>query len=152
MSMLVAVDPGKQAGIAVFRDKHLLSVGPAFWPDEGNQPNYMLDTWKGHSVVCEIPQNYRGSVVSTQSLLTLAFGAGYLVGRLQPSTLTLVKPRIWKGQVPKEIDHARTRRILSSSEHLALDLALAITAKSQHHNMLDAIGIGLLKLGRRNRI
>jgi hypothetical protein len=143
---VIAIDPGKNAGIAFFKDGFLYSA------DLHNG----LDDYRvavapfqfGH-VVCEIPQVYRGSRVSTQSLTTLAFRAGYLVGLMRPSKQYLVKPSQWKGQIPKDIHHEQILRQLDVGELLVLDERLQNIPKSKRHNVYDAVGLGLWYLQRR---
>jgi hypothetical protein len=141
---LVAIDPGEKAGVAVFHEQRLVAV------------EFVVDAvgrgwcWKGPygvPVVCEMPQKYVGSNIDMQTLLTLSFSAGYLVSSVQPSELKLVFPREWKGQRPKEVDNPFTLRILSDQERHILEVSGI--AKSQQHNVVDAIGIGLWALGRR---
>ena len=149
METLIAVDPGKQTGIAVFKNRKLATCVLLDCSDHHLLHGQHWYFWVGACVVCEIPQSYRGSAVSPQSLMTLAFDAGYVVGSLRPKEVVLVKPREWKGQTPKKIDHERTRRLLSNAERFVLEKGLRDMRPSYRHNVMDAVGIGLWKLRRR---
>jgi hypothetical protein len=50
-----------------------------------------------------------------------------------------VKPREWKGQVPKDVHHARLVKTLTPDE---LAMVEASAPPSLRHNVLDAVGIG----------
>lgn len=146
---LIAIDPGKDAGVAVFDSRHTLNSvwllkHPFVLP-------WGLKThdWSKATAVCEVPQIYRGSPVNKQSLLTLAFDAGFLTGLFNTCRRTLVHPRQWKGQTPKEADHDRTLKILDMYERRVLEEDLAKYPKSKRHNLLDAVGLGLWHLDRR---
>lgn len=137
-SSLIAIDPGDKAGIAVFYDQLLVRAELVVGASERGW------VWQGPyqmHVVCEMPQKYRGSIADMQSLLKLAFTAGYLVSSTQPSSLRLVLPREWKGQRPKTADNHYSQRLLGEHERALLDGA--------DHNVLDAVGLGLWALGRR---
>lgn len=58
--------------------------------------------------------------------------------------LKAVQPREWKGQVPKEIHHARALSRLDADERARVPKL----AKSRLHNALDALALGLTDLGR----
>lgn len=141
---LIAIDPGNDAGIAVFHDQLLVGAelvveAPARgWVWQGP---YALP------VVCEVPKERRGSRVNTQDLITLAFTAGYLVSSMQPTDLLTVFPEQWKGQRPKHADNHLTKKLLCGRERQILE-GLSIP-RSKEHNVLDAIGLGLWALGRR---
>ncbi len=54
-----------------------------------------------------------------------------------------VFPAQWKGQVPKKIMNARVLSRLSPQERLRIE-----DSGSKTHNTIDAVGIGLYRLGR----
>ena len=56
-------------------------------------------------------------------------------------------PADWKGQVPKEVMTERIRRSLTEEERGRIEKCKA----SLMHNVLDACGIGLYRLGRLNK-
>jgi hypothetical protein len=61
------------------------------------------------------------------------------------STVELVQPRQWKGTVDKDVMIERIKTSLDLSEMKNVCLP---KAKGLHHNVWDAIGIGLWASGR----
>jgi len=85
-------------------------------------------------VVIERPKIYpRNRNKRPNDLIDLALTAGACVIFGTP---VFVTPQEWKGQVPKEISGARTKKELSSAELLVL------RRWNKNHNVLDAVGIG----------
>jgi len=153
---VIAIDPGKDAGVAVFVDCILQHAALANW-DDSHAVFRAAARWQDSvdgvmcrgDVVCEVPQSYRMGAASRQSLLTLSFRAGYLVGLLRPEMFRLVTPQEWKGQTPKHIQQARTAAVLSTQEHDVLMRVMRDIPESKQHNVWDAVGIGLWHLRRR---
>ena len=88
-------------------------------------------------VVVELPRIYpHDRTKNPNDLIDLAAVAG-ACSALGP--LEFVHPATWKGQVPKEICHARMKDKLSGKERVLL---------VNDHNVLDAVGIGLWYLER----
>lgn len=137
--ILTAIDPGKHASaVAEFHDGTLRRV---FY---GRMITYF---WAPEvAVVVELPQVYtRGSSKGDPNdLVDLAFSAGRLVGNA--TNLRTVRPREWKGQLPKNVHHARVRKALSAAELAVLDACNVPVSK--RHNVLDAVGLGLWALRR----
>jgi hypothetical protein len=142
------VDPGLCSGVAVF-DAGMLTyaidagVPGGFWP--------AVET-----LVVEIPEVYPGThEEDPNDLIKVAVCAGRWIEVMKESaarsgvSLTVADPhpRQWKGQVPKRIHNARVLEKLKPAE-LALVPKLA---KTRLHNVIDAIGLGLWKLGRIGR-
>jgi hypothetical protein len=142
---VIAIDPGKDAGIGVFEDGYLTEADLI----KKDIPFSWQTRWPCRHVVVEIPQVYRGSTVNPQSLVTLAYRAGYLTGLVRPTHLVQVKPTQWKGQIPKDIHYEQILRQLEVGELLLLDQCLQNIPKSKHHNVYDAVGLGLWYLQRR---
>lgn len=95
-------------------------------------------------VVCELPQHYGlGSKADPNKLQQLSVLAGAVVGITRAPAYRLPHPREWKGQVPKEIMRSRAERELSKREQAVVVLGLAGAPKSVHHNVWDAVEIGL---------
>lgn len=93
-------------------------------------------------LVIEKPQIYQGRKQKgdPNDLIDLAMVVG--AWRHEHPYTELVKPRQWKGQVPKAV---MTKRILSK----LTDAELAVLGDlKSNHNVVDAVGIGLWKLGR----
>jgi hypothetical protein len=81
---VIAIDPGKDAGLATFVYGRLDSA----WLVRGDQADVQLRGFEPEHVVCEIPQIYPGSPVSTQTMITLTSRAGYLAGFMNKSPRT----------------------------------------------------------------
>ena len=132
-----SVDPGVQKS------------GWAFWFENGLQSvGYSpVDRVDGEdALVIERPQVYQGRAQKgdPNDLISLAIE----VGRISTlfGEVEFVLPRKWKGTIKKEMMTARIIKTLTTNELLLVkELKLA---KSYEHNVLDAIGIGLWKLGR----
>jgi hypothetical protein len=145
---VICIDPGvKACGVAWFDGPELLVAG--YVPKED------LDSWVRHNVVkhgrratrvvIEFPRIYPGSGQQKgdlNDLLNLAAVVGYVEGQ-GLGIAERVYPSQWKGQVPKKIMTARILSKLAPGE-----LARIEHAGAKDHNTIDAIGIGLWKLGR----
>ena len=133
---MICIDPGvKLCGGAVFRGPEL--VWARYLPKE------LMPIALEHLVI-EMPRIYPGSGQQKgdlNDLLNLAAVVGWLEGQTDDSSR--VFPAAWKGQVPKKI---MTARILSKLSPTELGCIEQIGAKT--HNTIDAVGIGLWKLGR----
>lgn len=145
--MLLAIDPGNCSGWAIFTsERRLLACG-------------LLDPsvcrWHVPSaiskVVIERPRIYPGGrTKNPNDVLSVAINAGEWGGRYahQGCAIEYVEPAKWKGQVKKEIQHARDWARLSPDEQAIVTQAGKGMAASKRHNMLDAIGIGIFAVGR----
>lgn len=141
--MLLAIDPGLDTGWAVFDDdKKLIACGLG-------QPN-ALDGAFTRDAVIERPQVYSQRLMKgdPNDLITLAIQVGQYKERLEArgAYVTLVKPHAWKGTMPKDVCNRRVLGRLAAPEMDVLEAIAAPTSKK--HNVIDAIGIGLWKLGR----
>lgn len=148
---LVSLDPGlRGSGVAWWaEDGSLLFVdylrnpvkkgdGPAAWvgfdllPLYDNRPDYFIS---------EVPQVYRAgaSKGDPDDLIQLAGVVGVFSMMFNATTYFGVKPREWKGQVPKDVHHARLVKTLTPEEMAMIE---ASAPPSLRHNVLDAVGIG----------
>jgi hypothetical protein len=148
---LVSLDPGlRGSGVAWWaEDGSLLFVdylrnpvkkgdGPAAWvgfdtlPLYDNRPDYFIS---------EVPQVYRAgaSKGDPDDLIQLAGVVGVFSSIFRATTHLGVKPREWKGQVPKDVHHARLVKTLTPEEMAMVE---ASAPPSLRHNVLDAVGIG----------
>lgn len=152
--MLLAVDPGASAGWALFAldtaDGPILTacgLGASSFSVAISGPFLT-------QIVIEEPRIYPGGRTrDPNALIKVAIDVGRWLGHLDavvPATAprTLVAPREWKGQVPKEIHNARTLAKLLEYERLVLDRVLSPLAPSKRHNVIDAVGLGLWAVGR----
>jgi len=147
MKILLAIDPGQNTGWAYFWQGKLSCCGLT------KGPNYSLGPLLNTTyleVVIERPLIYRPRLMKgdPNDLIVLAL----LAGRFQERALAagaevkLVTPVEWKGSVPKEVSNSRTLAKLRPEEKAILDgVKCAASAK---HNVVDALGIGIWRLGR----
>ena len=104
-------------------------------------------------IIIEFPQAYheRAQQKGDQNdLLHLAYFVGLLHAdliqqELPPFSVFLPLPRQWKGQLDKDVSLLRITKKLSAEEVAQVELP---SAKSLHHNVWDAVGIGLWKTKR----
>jgi len=158
---LIAIDPGSCSGWAMFCAGALSSCGVYKWRNDEELPTVALTPGAPGVVVVELPKVYPGEKrqVPANDLIQLAYRAGMLSqfvgGGAKPGLVTsggksqkinVVFPYEWKRQVPDSILYARIDRVLRPEERAVAEAAEC--AKSYRHNMLDAIGIGLVFLGR----
>lgn len=154
---LVSVDPGVHAvGIAFFIDRRLCSAAYVGGEWRGHRlPQVAFDAVAGAlprayeiTLVVEVPQVYghggAGKGEDPNDLIDLALVVGAFVGYLRPVALTIYRPREWKGQVPKDVMTRRIKEKLAPEEVAKVRLP----ARGKQHNVWDAVGIGLKKLGR----
>lgn len=156
---LLAVDPGTtESGLAFFVDNKLRHVAlvrakdvgtmlfalyTAPWPSECDNPD---------EVLIERPVVYpRDGIKKASSLITVAIiagGAAVAFGCETWTSVDFVEPRTWKRQVPKKIHNERILTALDPEETELVCSRFQSEPDSLQHNVVDAIGIGLYKLGR----
>lgn len=148
--IVIGIDPGTRTGWAVFVDGALLSAGTVTGTTLDDLPDILL---LPAIVVVERPVIYvqgRGSKGDPNDLVMLALLAGRIAGRFEMREpcvdIAFVRPRTWKGSVPKHITNRRTIDALGEDE--IARLPKRPRAKTFDHNMLDAVGIGLWQLTR----
>ena len=149
---LISIDPGKSTGWAVFADRTLTLAGvdkksDLFRATSPTIPGGIVLASETR-VLVELPRWYPHDYKDVNDLLDLCV----LVGEVkrfyeaQSCKVELVFPRTWKGTVPKPIHNKRVLAALTPDE-LAL-LPRRPRAKDVDHNCVDAVGLGLWKLGR----
>ena len=157
---LVAIDPGlRGTGVAVFVDGALARAvyarnpekverGPEAWLRMAEAVRDQVIAFPEADLVIEVPQVYVAgrSKGDPDDLLELAGVDGAITALLAPARIASFKPRAWKGQVPKEIHHARVLRKLSPAETAVLEQA--DVPASLRHNVVDAVALGVWHLGR----
>ncbi len=154
--ILVAIDPGRDAGVALFVGGRL--VGARLVNGLRPSPGLVgLGLLSGDAeIAVEIPVLYPGgrSRAPGGDLITLAYRAGRLVeavdAALGPRNVKVVElaPAAWKAQVPPTLLEARIRERLDADE---LALVEGVTSPTRLHNVLDAVGLGLFRLKRMGR-
>jgi hypothetical protein len=153
MGRLIAVDPGKHTGIAVFEGNRLRNI---FLITNDSLQLYIQDLvlicagLPPDRAVIEMPKIYdrKQWKGDPNDLMKVAFLAGIIHRSLfGTKEIKWVHPSDWKGQRPKNVDNKYTLTLLTPDELKIIDNSKI--AKSKMHNVLDAVGIGLWKLGRR---
>ncbi|NNB91955.1 hypothetical protein [Corallococcus exiguus] len=164
---LVSIDPGlRHCGVALF-DVPSASLLCAGLP-KNSEPAHgalSLASWASMAgavqawlrpriqdepfqLVIELPRVYAAAHQrgDQNDLIQLAGVVGTLGGALAPVTeRRSVFPRDWKGTLDADAFIERIKQRLESAEHLRVELP---AAHDLHHNVWDAIGIGLHALGR----
>ncbi len=136
---MICIDPGVRAcGLAFFSsDKELIYARYVLVSE-------LRDQVANSPLLIEMPRIYPGSAQQKgdlNDLLDLAAVVGYCEALFGVGER--VFPARWKGQVPKKI---MTARIISKLTPDELSRIARVGAKD--HNTIDAVGIGLWKLGR----
>lgn len=152
---LLSLDPGNVTGWAFFFNNKLRMAHAAkkesFWSKK-SWPTCVdsstIEAFHLSTVLIEVPRWYPHDHSDVNDLLDLSVFVGELKRsyEAQGYQAELVWPRTWKGNVPKKITNNRTLAALTPDE-VAL-LPRRPRAKDFDNNMLDAIGLGLWKLGR----
>jgi hypothetical protein len=129
---------GSLAHVAYVRNPVRIGNGPAAWM--GYDRAALWDNRTDH-FLSEIPQVYRAgaSKGDPDDLIQLAGVVGVFSALVSAKVYWGVKPREWKGQVPKDVHHARLVKTLSEAERKMID---ASAPPSLRHNVLDAVGLG----------
>jgi hypothetical protein len=158
--ILVAIDPGEDAGVAVFVGGRLVAARLVDGRTARGVVTHadLVDVSGPAEVVVELPQAYTGgrSRAPIHDLVTLAYRAGRLAqaaeAALRPGvrevTTETVWPAQWKGSVDKRVVNARVAALLNEAETAAVRAA---AAGARAHNVLDAVGLGLWRLKRMSR-
>lgn len=164
---LLTIDPGvKCCGWAYFRDMYLVKAGLSRTKFEtieertrDHYNNFMMMGLleKADIVIVEKPQVYQQRMWKgdPNDLIDLAIVVGGIVANTRPTVIVrTVTPNQWKGQTPKDVTDARTRRTLTKrGEQSALQNPVVLgkpkgAPDNLLHNMIDAIAIGLAHLQR----
>ncbi len=163
MSLLVSIDPGKNGcGLAAFDALELVhaeyssglggQICPLMEPVHGVEEAFkgLCEAFGPRSIetlLVEVPQVYetKHQKGDQQDLIDLAVVVGGILAaaRTYARSALIVRPHQWKGTTPKEITEQRVRKLLSPEEFGRIDWP---RATGLHHNIFDAIGIGLWRL------
>lgn len=149
---LIAIDPGVASGIAFFLGGYLYRCA-RFKPYDGERIEPLI--LPPAECVIEIPQVYRASKSKgdPNDLIKLATVAGRLAEYYESRGLRvqLVKPREWKGQLPKKVMQNRllgTRGPQWTRDEINALAGAANRVGNYDHNVLDAVALGMWRLGR----
>ena len=153
MTRLLSIDPGKHfLAYAIFEDSILADVS-GFTAEEPGHMAAMIESRLCilglDELVIEFPQIYPPRVQKgdPNDLLSLAMVVGFVVQTLHKTPhIELVSPKRWKGSVPKMVHNDRIKDRLAEDERSLITQSKVPTGK--RHNLIDAVGIGLWRLGR----
>jgi len=152
---VIAIDPDtRKCGYAHFNLRTLVHACAVDMEDLALRLQYH----KPSLVVCEMPQQY-GRVGDQRDFLALA----RVVGNIEQACVMLkipfeaVTPQQWKGQTPKNVCTLRTWEKLDRVERAGVEIPKTAQRTLERGNgvksgegsdVLDAIGIGLWRVGR----
>jgi hypothetical protein len=140
---IICVDPGKKAGWAAFEGQKLKLC--CLWAYEPLE----IHTWsRATHFLVERPVIYPRSKARPRDIITLALLAGRAAAVLGWERVVWVEPRKWKGTIDPDAMTIRIIKALTDEERAIYFAAADKVAESYRHNIADAIGIGLWKLGR----
>ncbi len=154
-SSLMSIDPGKGVcGWAKFQDSNgrLLACGLVRGKTFGDM-SFEIKRTLGNTyvdrLVVEKPQVYQQRMWKgdPNDLIDVAIVGGMAAQAIDFGIFEDVTPRKWKGTRPKKVCNKLTLDTLDDGE-LEVYRSIDVFA-SLRHNVLDAIGIGLWRLGRR---
>lgn len=142
---LIAIDPGKATGVATFDAGVLVRATVCTFEECRN----LIEKWvplnrhkAAGDCIIEVPQVYPGQQQKgdQNDLINLAVDVGRYAAYAEAGRfrVMLVRPREWKGQLPKDVCWKRVRETLTAQELASMNKV----PKSQAHNMHDAIGLG----------
>ena len=153
----VAIDPGVHGcGVSVWYENNL--VHAEYAKGHGSQVHPLMEVIPGvvkalegmeiDTLLIEKPKVYDTAhqIGDQRDLINLSIVVGEILYALAPQTKAalLVEPWEWKNQTPKHISEKRTRKALLAEE---TKMVVLPSAKSLHHNVWDAVGIGLWRFG-----
>jgi hypothetical protein len=154
MSVVVGIDPGaRHCGWCILFPGSLewtLSCGlSADRPRAASHAEEVVQELRGRDVaalVVERPQVYVGrkQVGDPNDLIQLAFVGGTFAALVPHRHLFTPRPAQWKGQVPKDIHHARLAKRMGSTWP-AIEASARRWGKLAH-NVYDAVGLALYGL------
>jgi hypothetical protein len=155
--LLLSVDPGLNGcGLGLFREglleqgtyveAHSRAQRSAGWLAMVGAVRDFIGARPVATLVVELPQVYiqARQKGDPNDLIQLSAVVGGLCVAFERSNQKIYLPAEWKGQVPKEIVHARAVQRLSEDERGRI----SCRKKALLHNAMDAVSIGLKFLGR----
>ncbi len=158
--IVVAVDPDTiKPGVAVFKEGRLVHAGALHVNDAvAHVVGWLHPLGKPTALVIEMPQQY-GRKGDQRDFLRLATIVGRFqqIGIMAGAQTDLIAPKKWKGETPKSVCTLRTWLRLSEYERAFAHIPATVRKRleagrgvtsGEGSDVLDAIGIGLWKLGR----
>lgn len=153
---LFTLDPGvKAAGVAVFDLDTKALAGAALARGKKSDEtvraalHFVMEFEVFPSEIrVEVPQVYVKGKGDPNDLIDITYVAGQFSGAFISAddiVISCVRPRAWKGQVNPDAMIERIKGRLSPEEMMRVEIP---RAKSLAHNIFDAVGIGLHRLGR----
>jgi hypothetical protein len=138
--MYVTIDPGLDTGWALWGRLGLVACGLG---DPRSSEKHVAE--EIHDVWIESPVIYPRSKADPNDVLKLALKAGRWAGIYETLVVVqhFVKPADWKGQLSKDICHARMWARISEAEKEIVDLGVRKLSASKRHNVLDAVAFGV---------
>lgn len=143
------IDPGLRAcGFADFRNEKLAFAVLVKGQEIGRGPAAHKNMAMAFTqfdklpLYIEFPEAYPGMPKTDHNDLLEVAGTASAVASTFPE-VTSLRPKEWKGNIPKKTMTARIYAALTDEEKKVLP--------SKDHNILDAVGIGLFVLGRLNK-
>lgn len=140
---MICIDPGKDCGWARFSATRLVSCG--LWDVNILPPT---DFAYDREYVIERPTIYPRSRARPNDIVTLALTAGRIAAVLGWGETSWVLPKTWKGTLDGDLMHVRIIKALTDNERRVYFTETDSLAEGLRHNVADAIGIGLHRLGR----
>lgn len=147
----LAIDPGKATGWAYGVDTQLTGCG-LFDPDQTS----LVIPARITQIIVELPCWQKGDKPERiNDLYITAFRAGLACAELRAveQKLRIVRPRDWKGSVPKDVHNERVLKALTTEERAIVFAACDAGGKkvsvAKLNNVIDAVGLFLFQVGRR---
>jgi len=148
---MICIDPGKDCGVAVFDNGELTDCflwdGKNGACDDQGIPIRLPVPMRAEDVVVEDQVVYPRTK-NPQSIVELAKQAGRVAQIFGWETVQWVQPRAWKGTVDGDLMTVRILQQLDEEERRVYFAATDKLPEGVRHNVADAVGLGLWKLGR----
>lgn len=154
---LLAWDPGlRESGAALFVDGKLVEAMAVYANTFGDGPGQwraMVDAVAARFARVDVfafeqMQTRKGMSSAHSNLIELSIMAGMVSGRLWNAKTVAVPANTWTKGRKKHVNASIINRILDDEEADVLKSALDQTAKANHKEITDAVGIGLYVLKR----
>lgn len=151
---IVSIDPGRaHVAWAAWNNASLQGAGVYETPGECDLGAVVSGLLRQVQVRAELvvleQMAYRpGRSNSQPHDLLDVMAAGSAVAARVSDQIVFVAATVWKGQEPKVVTQSRVDRRLTALEASILQSVLAVVRRSRHHDVYDAVGLGLYRTGR----